>query len=159
MGRGNDQWVSQLFFLILIFLLIWERETLIFCPIYLFIHWLNLVCALTRSEPETLAYWDDAPAHCATRPGQVSLLFVCSVFPTTRKSQIFSLLLHIKCKKTCKNKENRYRSDWKCLQLSKNLEDWYSLFRYQGWSGVHLASPHWLSAFSSYGRPDGELSE
>ena len=36
------------------------RETLIFfCSMYVCIHWLLLVHALTRDQPTTLAYWDD----------------------------------------------------------------------------------------------------
>ena len=36
-----------------------ERETSICCPTHLCTHWLILVCALTRMDPATWAYWDD----------------------------------------------------------------------------------------------------
>ena len=57
----NTLFMSIIFYLIIFFfyLLILEREknTWTYCSIYICIHWLILVCALTsRSNPSTLAY-------------------------------------------------------------------------------------------------------
>ena len=63
-----------------------ERETVICCSAYLCIHWLILVCAVTRDWITTLAYWDDTLTSWATWPGLNKLLFMGSWLHSTRPS-------------------------------------------------------------------------
>ena len=55
------------------------RETLICFSTYLCIHWLILVCALTRDRTSTLAYWAKAPTKAlinwATQPEPCLFIF------------------------------------------------------------------------------------
>ena len=52
-----------------------KREIFICCSTYLCLHWLFLVCAVTRVQPTTFVYQDKSPTNCATQPGPPSYYF------------------------------------------------------------------------------------
>ena len=69
------------FILFYFYLLIWERErerereTLICCSTYWYIHWLILVCALTGDGTHSLVYRDSFLTNWATWPRQDLWIF------------------------------------------------------------------------------------
>ena len=104
-----------------------ERERLTCCSTYLCIHWLILVCALTRDQ--TLAHWDDSVTNGDTWP-ELLVILICISLITGEAEHLSMYLLAI-----CTSSWEKYRTDtspffnW-IVYFVVELYEFFIYFRY-----------------------------